>query len=317
MEDSEVDALAGLLSRTFIARRDVKAIQTRTGAYMPVLEDPRDPESPRVPWKMIDLREHVRGKKTYGHYLLSAENRCKVLCFDIDLEAKVQAEGDRPVKWSIINPVTGEELERTGDARAAWKYPQETWFWCGRCKRGWYMDYQESNCRCDDEGEPHEDDVFWEGNPDCRALTALLCETAFKLAERTRKLLEIPVAVAFSGNKGLHVYGLTGEELATDVRGAADLVLESFQGDYVPSRGTNFYRSVDPYFDSLSIEVFPKQTTLEKKDLGNLLRLPLGVNQKSALAGKRGFFLKYGPFGTMAEADPTQAITLGDPWSLS
>jgi hypothetical protein len=315
MEASEVDALAGLLSRTFIARRDVKAIQTDNGGYMPVTIDGK-PDSERVPWKMGDLRNHVLGRQTFGHYLLSSTNTCKVFCYDLDLEKEIkEPDGDkRQPRWTIINPVTGDEMERTGNPREIWN-PTHLWAWCGRCKRGWYMDYEESKCRCE-EFEPHEDDQLGDGlQPDTLALTALLQETAFKLAAQVKKVLEIPVAVAYSGNKGVHVYGLVGEESSQDIRAAADIVIESFEGDYQSSRGTNFFRSVDPLYDPISIEVFPKQSALDGKDLGNLLRLPLGVNRKARYQD-HGYFLKYGPYGVLTEADATKAITSGNPWDL-
>ena len=54
-------------------------------------------------------------------------------------------------------------------------------------------------------------------------------------------------------------------------------------GQFQPDRGKNFYKIVGgaPWAASVSVETFPKQDSLEGKKLGNLLRMPLGRNQKS------------------------------------
>lgn len=130
------------------------------------------------------------------------------------------------------------------------------------------------------------------------------------LARRVHRLLEIPVAAAFSGNKGVHVYGFTGSLLAEEVREAAHLVLDSY-GVFKKSRGDNFWQHVDAY-EVLEIEVFPKQDKLDNPDsLGNLMRMPLGINQKTKLPGH---FLKFqSPLTEFTEMDPMEALN-GAPW---
>jgi hypothetical protein len=302
------DQIAAQISKTFIARRDVKAVQSRSGGYQPVTDTGKQPpDGERLPWKMADLRAHVNGKQTFGHYVVSAENTAKVFCFDIDLEKQLAWDDKRLPRWSIINPITGEPQERSNDARAAW-FPTRLWQWCLECRKGWYPDYQEA--RCTDEAHGHT--IAEGGQPDTLALTALLQWTAFRLASKIVEMIDVPAAVLYSGNKGIHVYGLVGEQPAADVRLAAELVLKSWGGRYEAFRGNNFYRDTDPEYEALSIEVFPKQESLEGKDLGNLLRLPLGVNRKS---GNRSFFLESRILGQLSEMHPLDAMTGAvDPW---
>ena len=304
---ADTGTIAAQIAKTFIARRDVKALQSRSGAYRPVVEDPSKPHtSPRIPWTMGDLMAHVDGSKTFGHYILSKESTAKVFCFDIDLEQHVKSEDERPVKWDVLDPRDNETIiQREGNAREFW-HPERMWQWCSTCGKGWYIDFQPPRCVDPD----HEHDLGTGTNPDTMALTSILQQTAFALAAKANELLDIPVAVSYSGNKGLHVYGLVGEQPAADIRMAANLVLDAMD-HYAPSRGHVFFRDKRDGFDALSIEVFPKQDALEGKDLGNLIRLPLGINRKS---GNRGYFLKQGALGHLVEADAMESMTAGLRW---
>ena len=127
--------------------------------------------------------------------------------------------------------------------------------------------------------------------------------------------LELPCAAAYSGGKGVHVYAFTGPISASDAREGARIVLDSV-GGWSPSRGDNFFRSTDndpvTGFPNLSIEVFPKQNTLDGKDLGNLMRLPLGRNLKSS---DPTFFIDVrSPMGQMIPVDPVWALETSNPW---
>lgn len=304
---TDPDEVAALIAKTFVARRDVKALQSKSGAYMPVT-DTGKPDGERLPWTMGDFRAHVAGKQTFGHYVVSKENTAKVFCFDLDLEKELRhVDPHREPTWRILNPVTWEEMVRSGSARDAW-HPTRLWQWCVTCRKGWYTDFQEPRCT----DPEHEQTIGTGQQPDTLALTVLLQETAFRLARKTRELLEIPVAVLFSGNKGLHVYGITGEQNAADVRAAADIVLDSFDGRYAPVRGKNFYADRDADYEAVSVEVFPKQEALDDRPdaLGNLLRLPLGVNRKN---GERSFFLESRIMGELHEMNPVLAMTEGTP----
>jgi len=113
---------------------------------------------------------------------------------------------------------------------------------------------------------------------------------AKSFTERIKDLLGIPTAELFSGNKGVHVYGFTGSEPASDVRDAADLVLQSFKQkdgtpEYFPTKGQHFFGHYS--YPEIEVELYPKQKEMNGKEYGNLLRLPLGVNRKS---GRKSFF---------------------------
>ena len=132
-----------------------------------------------------------------------------------------------------------------------------------------------------------------------------------------QKELQLPCAASYSGSKGIHVYGFTGPMEAKEVRDAALLVLD-ISDEWQLSRGKNFYKhKIDSPFlgyPSFSVEVFPKQESLEGKDLGNLMRLPLGRNLKSV---DPTFFLDLrSPVAQMVpHADPVKLLDSGDPYS--
>lgn len=253
---------AALIAKRFIERRDVKAEQQKNGAYHPVTDG--DPVAPSyLPWKMSDIREHLAGRRTYGHYLLSADDRCRLFAFDLD-------------------------LTKTGN-----------WF--------------------DLEGNPVEGnprDEFVARGPGLNWLISQLRTLAEGLAERTMTLLDIPVAIAFSGHKGLHVYGFTGPVPAQEARDAAMTVLSSF-GIFELARGKNFWRrkpegDSPAGWSSIEIEVFPKQDSLDGKELGNLMRLPLGINQKTK---RQSFFLDVAtPHNTLVPADTNEVLEHGTRW---
>jgi hypothetical protein len=123
--------------------------------------------------------------------------------------------------------------------------------------------------------------------------------------------LDIPTAAAYSGGKGIHVYGLTGSCPATDARDGAMIVLDSL-GRFEAKRGSNFFMDTETDyatgFQNLSIELFPKQNSLEGKDLGNLMRLPLGKNLKNPKDPT--FFIDMtSPMAVLRPTDPVKALT--------
>src|SRR5688572_12362826 len=73
-----------MLGKRFIERRDVKAVQFKDGHYEP----------DRTKFTMTDLRAHLAGERTYGHYLISDEDRCRIIAFDIDLPKKALLRHD-------------------------------------------------------------------------------------------------------------------------------------------------------------------------------------------------------------------------------
>lgn len=258
--------LARLLAKNFIQRPDTKAVQLSrdsggmsAGDWFPdsKINQDRRPNSPHLPhgFNMSHLLAHLSGERTYGHYLLDDDSNAKVFCFDIDLEKK----GTYVTVPEFTPGMTDLQAQKLMDESLVHVDGINTTLrdlWQDRRRsaapaRAWFK-YQ------------------------MKTVAHIL---AAKIVE-----LDVPCAVAYSGSKGVHVYGMTGSMPAKEVREAALLVLDLVD-EFEPVRGKHFFRhkNDDPIhgFQNLSIEVFPKQDTLEGKNLGNLLRLPLGVNHKN------------------------------------
>jgi hypothetical protein len=134
---------------------------------------------------------------------------------------------------------------------------------------------------------------------------------AHLLMNAIEKELDLQTTAAYTGNKGIHVYGFTGTCSAADAREGAMIVLDSL-GRFEAKRGHNFFRdtnnSAETGYQNLSIELFPKQDSLEGKDLGNLMRLPLGKNLKNP-ADPTFFIDMTSPMGVLAPVSPIHALT--------
>lgn len=246
---SQTDEVAKQIASRFIARKDAKAIQRKNGNYSPVRKDQWDSSSELVPWTMGDLRKHLSGEFSYGHYLVSKENKAKLFAFDLDLDK------------------TGKDEDGNDVA------PRDIW-----------------------NGPESEQKIQYR-----KQLRAL----GEGLAWRAKRLLDIPMAVAYSGNKGVHVYGFTGEMDAAEIRQVATEFLSS--SVYERVNGENFWKHTHAY-QHLTIEVFPKQGFITGEGFGNLMRLPLGKNAK----GGESFFLdSLAPIEQMLPMDPMEALLKG------
>jgi len=256
-------SIASLFAKHFIARPDVKAEQTSTGAYHPV----------QTRFTKEDINNHLARKVSYGHYLINPEtNNCKLFAFDIDFETK----GILPVEFDS-DGVPGE-VTQIGNPRELWR---------NRSYAGRHF------------------------------LKQHLMTVAEKIASTVHKQLEVPVAIAYSGYKGVHVYCLTGNISAEKAREGAKLVMDLCNASIL--HGKNFY-SIDCLWDdeiakNISIEIFPKQDKVESTHFGNLMRLPLGRNFKS---NDPTFFIDLtSSAGNMTPVSPSeivQYIKNGDPW---
>lgn len=157
-------------------------------------------------------------------------------------------------------------------------------------------------------------------HPARKWLKIQLKSAAFLLASHVYQELEIPVAVYYSGSKGLHVYGFTGLIPAHDAREGARIALES-TGAWIPKRGDSFFMSKDqdPFtgHPCLSVEVYPKQDTLGSSGLGNLMRLPLGRNLKNPKDPTFFLDLRNLNMADFAQVDAAWALTATDAWSDS
>lgn len=253
------DELEIALGKRFLARRDVKAVQFKDGHY--------EPE--RQPWKMADLRAHVAGERSLGHYLVSAEGKVNLFAFDVDLTTTGY--------WIPLNEQVLEPQQCN---------PREVWL------------------------EPN--------HPGKEFLFFRLRTTAEVLGMKIHNLTdgEVHVAISYSGSKGLHVYGFLPEPTpAADARTLAFGILKSVNNadgsqGYVQSKGENFWTPTNETQPNLEIEVFPKQESVS--DLGNLMRLPLGVNRKT---GQRSFFLDCRcPYTQIRSMEPLDALGGVLPW---
>lgn len=273
MADESVEAL---IAKRFIARQDVKAVQATNGAYYPACDlrhrhDGTEGACEYAKWTMTNIRDHVAGRRTYGHYLLNHENICKFFCFDLDLDK----EG------TFRTPPVGDEAYSAVvsiDPRDAWR----------------------------------EDDPVVK--PDLILQLRCLAEG---LALRVKKLLDYPVIMSYSGNKGMHVYCLTGPEPAEVVRALAVSVLDdpNEREQFVRVRGEHFWKHQTPEGcpNNVTIEVFPKQDTLDVDGFGNLMRLPLGIHQKSR---QQAFFIDPNtPYEVLRPADPLETLLNGTVWA--
>lgn len=241
----DIKGLVRELGLRFIARKDVKAFQRPDGAWFP----------DRTPFTMQDFRDHLSGTKTLGHYMIGSDDNCKLFAYDIDL-----------VKH-------GQECQGTG---------------CKGCP------VEFSDLSLDENGNPQETRLIHKiqareglvtGHDAYSTLVMNLRCMADGLARMIHKNLQIPVAIAYSGNKGLHVYGFSGEMPAEVHKELATGILET--AGFEPIKGQNFWRHTYAY-EMLEVEVFPKQTSLDGKDLGNLMSLPLGRHQ---VTGNEKFFI--------------------------
>jgi len=291
-------SLPALIALKFIQRRDVKAIQFDNGDYVPDFRM-KDKSRHGEGFKKSHLDAHLEGRETYGHYLIDANDKCRIFCLDVDLEkskydseGNVEEHGGSYVKLPDMANVPPqmdpdqEELwfkENTEvvdcDPRLAWSDRRNV------AARSWYK-YQ-------------------------------MKMIGSRLASVITKQMNTPCVVTYSGNKGIHVYGLMGESRSIDCHRGAMIALRK-SGEWELYKGKNFYRHInqDPImgYPSFSIETFPKQDSLAGKDLGNLLRLPLGKNLKNPKDPT--FFLNLnGRMGDFApHPNPIQLLESGDPF---
>lgn len=271
------DQMAAMIAKRFIQRRDVKAIQRPNGDYFP----------DRSPFMMNDLKRHLAGDITYGHYLLDHDDKCKLFAFDIDL--------NKGGTWTQFPDLSDQQYVGVPDEQLPTEVIHQVPDIPGNGLREAWLN------------RAHPGRNWWKY--ELRACAEVLSTT---IATE----LELPVAVAYTGSKGLHVYGFTGSVSAREAREAAEVVM-ALTGKFELFRGKNFFRSIDQNpvtgFPNLSVEIYPKQESLKGHDLGNLLRLPLGRNLKST---DPTFFIDQRlSYNTIApHPDPIALLETGRPW---
>lgn len=276
--------MATLIAQKFIQRRSAKARQyvyPDRDEYRPVGTWENGKRASLEPFMMNDIVAHLEGRATYGHYLLDENDMVKLFAFDVDLEKSgswVELPDLSDSEFGIDNE-RYDSLIKVHECN-----PREAWRDRAHPARPW-LKYQ-------------------------------LRHMADRLCREISETLEIPTAAAYSGNKGIHVYGFTGTIPAGQAREAAEIVLDSI-GGIVAKRGKNFFKTEDQDpvsgFPNISIEVFPKQESLSGKDLGNLMRLPLGRNMKS---NDPTFFIDMcaPAMKLVPHPNPIALLASGNPW---
>lgn len=272
-EDQQVE-IAKLFAKKFISRPTPVATQSASGIYTP---------NKQLRFNMQLLKDHLSGSETYGHYILGEDSAVKFICFDLDLKA---ADAKRDEYWQLPT-----EMDEAG-VFSNWKRGDPRTMWRSR-KQGPEREFLKFRMR---------------------VITQNIANTAFMLTG-------MPVAVSYTGNKGMHVYVFTGKIPASEARVIAKLVLDH-EGGWLPYKAMYDYRHPDENLmndpeennEQFSLEVFPKQDQVDAdKPLGNLLRLPLGVNKKSPKDPT--FFVDMrSALGEIKPMDPIEALTTDNPW---
>lgn len=279
-DESKNTDLIRLLGSSFIARRDVKAMQHDDGAWMPVREDMQDNSSPFLPWTMMDFKFHLGGQRTYGHYLLDTDNKCKLFAFDLD----------------VVKPNPKKDIEFVlDDGEPSFYNPREVW-----------MEQQTEH--------PAYPDIHRQLTGMAMALTLAIqdvfgsdikvavCDTGGKGLHVYALYGDMPATVARKAANGVL------EKLGGFTPTSGDNFFM-----YSTPENPNGYSAV-------CVEVFPKQDKLTEDGLGNLMAMPCGVHQVTKRPRSLVRFLSTAddPDASKGWAtldDPIEALEGGTPWS--
>jgi hypothetical protein len=99
--EQTTDDLATLLDDRFVERRDAVLRQDPDGAY----------RCERRPMTIGDLRAHVAGTASIGHYMIGPDDRCRLFAYDIDLVDHVTDDfGDYSPRRELSNLEHREHL---------------------------------------------------------------------------------------------------------------------------------------------------------------------------------------------------------------
>ena len=288
-DDSTSRAIAKFFAKHFIARPGTFAAQLADGSYRPV----------RRSITASDLLEHLNGTQTLGHYLLDEDSKTKMFVLDIDLNQFGWLPGV-PLPESPEQESTWRNSFTRRELRTAWR----------------------------DRRDPARGFIKTQ-------LRTLLAE----FSRAAHDELEIPTLSAYSGSKGAHLYGPLGiitpgtntvtRVRAEEAREAAGLILEfcgwrrnspggSFwhRSEHVCTKACTDFSCTRPDDKTVldpgtlfSVEVYPKQERVadDNSALGNLIRLPLGINLKNPRDG--AFFIdETRPFGDLVPLDPEKVL---------
>lgn len=105
--------IAAALGKLFVQRRDVKAEQNKIDGKW---------ARKKSPIGMRDVIAHIRGERSFGHYLIDTEDKCRVFALDIDLRKT-------PSYYPLVS-AAGETTLHEYIPREAWTdraHPSRLW----------------------------------------------------------------------------------------------------------------------------------------------------------------------------------------------
>jgi hypothetical protein len=280
--EEELHKLVNLLASRFIQRRKPYAIQVGDGGYRPNREGTFNRQL---------LWNHLTGVQTVGHYLLDESDQCKLFVLDIDLRPADPDHKNAPgyLPTVVLQPDPND---------------QEIYEWESSFRECWDLR------------------AAWHDRrnlPARQYLKKQMRQLAGIFTAHIYNFMKLDTAACYSGNKGIHVYGFTGSGPASTARDYAELLVQ-IPGWLTPTRGGSFYGDSRPTspetYGNWHFEIYPKQSSLEGKDLGNLIRLPLGRNLHSPKDPT--FFIDLAaPLSTLTPVNPVFALTTGNAWLRS
>lgn len=183
--------------------------------------------------------------------------------------------------------------------------------------------YDEFGVPLDFEIGPLRDLWHDRANPHRTWMKSRLRNLSHLIAATVKNEFDLRVACAYTGNKGVHVYGFFDESIpAADARLCGELTMkalnanENLECNFELNRGSFEWKDHSPEpgysFGNMTIEVFPKQDTVDS-GFGNLMALPLGVNRKNPADPK--FFIDMRvPMNQLVPVDPEWALSTDNPW---
>jgi hypothetical protein len=199
------------------------------------------------PFKMGDFREHLTGEHCLGTYLLNDDSTVKFLAFDLDLakEAKYLEIYD----VDVIEKMTNEGVD--------WdRYGTDLGVHVGNLEAALH-------------------DV---SNPAHRWARTTLLNAIRNVNRAIQTKLQLPAMTVITGG-GAHVFVPFPEPMpAIDARSAGIEVVTDLPS-VVKVNGQFFNYGA---MSEMTIEVFPKQDSMDGKTFGNLIRLPFGWHHEAA-----------------------------------
>lgn len=203
---------------------------------------------------MQDFVNHLTGNHCLGTYLLAPDSTVKFLAFDLD----VRKQG----KYYVVRDLEEiEALEAAGHyAETATPQPQGVFD----------PDLAEGNL----EAALHE-----VSDPAFRWVRIVLWEAIQSITRQVKANLDLPELTIITGG-GAHIFVPLPEPMpAADARSAGIEIMASLPN--AKQRNEIFFDYGT--FQELSIEVFPKQDSIEGKNFGNLIRLPFGWHYEAGI----------------------------------